>query len=229
MVQRAKYHPSGGVLLACNTPFPPTHTPSRTRTRSSARRPTKPQEVYFTAKRQQFLVDQGYSYKVIPSLLDSAGAAEAGLLSSRDEQLDVLAAILAAGELEGIEEDAAETDAISSRSVGDGTGGPEGDRLAGVLGRHSGWGPACATSSAFCDARPRGSPGPGHPGLEEVHGGRWETWLCCLEARACGTWNFLREAGAGPRARLGAAVGWPSSGARCSCLVLRFAPGRCCL
>lgn len=31
------------------------------------------QEVYFTAKRQQFLIDQGYSYKVIPALLESAG------------------------------------------------------------------------------------------------------------------------------------------------------------
>lgn len=31
------------------------------------------QEVYFTAKRQQFLIDQGYSYKVIPSLLEGPG------------------------------------------------------------------------------------------------------------------------------------------------------------
>ena len=30
--------------------------------------------MYFTAKRQQFLIDQGYSYKVIPSLLEAAGA-----------------------------------------------------------------------------------------------------------------------------------------------------------
>jgi hypothetical protein len=40
--------------------------------------PPVPQEVYFTAKRQQFLIDQGYSYKVIPSLLESAGGCSAG-------------------------------------------------------------------------------------------------------------------------------------------------------
>jgi hypothetical protein len=32
------------------------------------------QEVFFSAKRQQFLVDQGYSYKIIPALLEAAGA-----------------------------------------------------------------------------------------------------------------------------------------------------------
>lgn len=35
-----------------------------------------PQEVFFTAKRQQFLIDQGYSYRVIPNLLESAGEVE---------------------------------------------------------------------------------------------------------------------------------------------------------
>jgi DNA excision repair protein ERCC-3 len=64
------------------------------------------QEVYFTAKRQQFLVDQGYAYKVIPSLLDVAGAEAGGLLlGSRDEQLNVLAAILAASEAEAANEE----------------------------------------------------------------------------------------------------------------------------
>ncbi|PSC73140.1 DNA repair helicase XPB1-like [Micractinium conductrix] len=64
------------------------------------------QEVYFTAKRQQFLIDQGYSYKVIPSLLEAAGA-EGGqlLLSTKEEQLDVLAAILAASDADLAEED----------------------------------------------------------------------------------------------------------------------------
>lgn len=31
------------------------------------------QEMYFSAKRQQFLVDQGYAFKVVTNLLDSAG------------------------------------------------------------------------------------------------------------------------------------------------------------
>ncbi|KAL4441851.1 hypothetical protein ABPG77_003767 [Micractinium sp. CCAP 211/92] len=68
------------------------------------------QEVYFTAKRQQFLIDQGYSYKVIPSLLEAAGpqATDGLLLSSRDEQLDVLAAILAASDADLAEEDVGE-------------------------------------------------------------------------------------------------------------------------
>lgn len=38
-----------------------------------------PQEVFFTAKRQQFLIDQGYSYKVIPSLLEAAGGSRCWL------------------------------------------------------------------------------------------------------------------------------------------------------
>lgn len=56
---------------------------------------TDTQEVYFTTKRQQFLIDQGYAYKVIPSLLDVAGA-EAGslLMSSQEDQLNLLTAVM---------------------------------------------------------------------------------------------------------------------------------------
>ena len=32
------------------------------------------QEMFYSTKRQQFLIDQGYSFKVITNLLDSAGA-----------------------------------------------------------------------------------------------------------------------------------------------------------
>ncbi|KAL4433953.1 hypothetical protein ABPG75_000394 [Micractinium tetrahymenae] len=68
------------------------------------------QEVYFTAKRQQFLIDQGYAYKVIPSLLEAAGpqATDGLLLFTREEQLDVLAAILAASDADLAEEDVGE-------------------------------------------------------------------------------------------------------------------------
>lgn len=31
------------------------------------------QEVFFTNKRQQFLIDQGYAYKVLSNILESAG------------------------------------------------------------------------------------------------------------------------------------------------------------
>uniref|UniRef100_A0A1D2AEI6 DNA 3'-5' helicase n=1 Tax=Auxenochlorella protothecoides TaxID=3075 RepID=A0A1D2AEI6_AUXPR len=76
------------------------------------------QEVYFTSKRQQFLVDQGYSYKVIPSLLENAGGEEGLLLSSLDEQLDVLAAILAANETDIGDENLAEVDGVPLRKSG---------------------------------------------------------------------------------------------------------------
>ena len=65
---------------------------------------TDTQEVFFTSKRQQFLIDQGYAYKVIPSLLEAAGVAADDtsqlLLSSQDDQLDLLAAVLHASEAE---------------------------------------------------------------------------------------------------------------------------------
>jgi ERCC3/RAD25/XPB C-terminal helicase len=32
------------------------------------------QEMYYSTKRQQFLIDQGYAFKVITNLLDNAGA-----------------------------------------------------------------------------------------------------------------------------------------------------------
>ena len=33
------------------------------------------QEMYYSTKRQQFLIDQGYSFKIITNLLDAAGVA----------------------------------------------------------------------------------------------------------------------------------------------------------
>ena len=38
------------------------------------------QEMYYSTKRQQFLIDQGYSFKVITNLLDATGAAPVPLL-----------------------------------------------------------------------------------------------------------------------------------------------------
>ena len=35
---------------------------------------TDTQEMYYSTKRQQFLIDQGYAFKVVTNLLDSAGA-----------------------------------------------------------------------------------------------------------------------------------------------------------
>lgn len=71
---------------------------------------TDTQEVYFTAKRQRFLIDQGYSYKVIPSLLDMVGGGEGLLLTSMDEQLNLLAAVLHASETDAQPEELPEAE-----------------------------------------------------------------------------------------------------------------------
>ncbi|CAK0736769.1 General transcription and DNA repair factor IIH helicase subunit xpb2 [Coccomyxa viridis] len=70
------------------------------------------QEMYYSTKRQQFLIDQGYSFKIITNLLDAAGGADLQL-STRDEQLDVLAKVLSAGEDEAGIEVAAVTDDVT--------------------------------------------------------------------------------------------------------------------
>ena len=66
---------------------------------------TDTQEVYFTGKRQQFLIDQGYSYKVIPSLLESVGGGGELLFADREDQIDLLAAVLHVSEAEATAED----------------------------------------------------------------------------------------------------------------------------
>jgi len=71
-------------------------------------------EVYFTSKRQQFLIDQGYSYKVIPSLLENA-ADESLMLTSRDDQINLLAAVLHASEMDAENEVIDQGDAIESQ------------------------------------------------------------------------------------------------------------------
>ncbi len=61
-------------------------------------------EVYFTSKRQQFLIDQGYSYKVISKLI-AAGCDEDLLLNNIDDQITLLASVLhASEEMEAVEE-----------------------------------------------------------------------------------------------------------------------------
>jgi DNA excision repair protein ERCC-3 len=77
---------------------------------------TDTREVYFTSKRQQFLIDQGYSYKVIPSLIESGAiSAEENdtlMLSSKEDQINLLAAVLHASEADAAEEQLDITDAI---------------------------------------------------------------------------------------------------------------------
>lgn len=48
--------------------------------------------MYYSTKRQSFLVDQGYSFKVITNLLDAAAGNQLHY-SSRDEQITLLAKV----------------------------------------------------------------------------------------------------------------------------------------
>ncbi|KAK2984557.1 hypothetical protein RJ640_018935 [Escallonia rubra] len=83
---------------------------------------TDTQEMYYSTKRQQFLIDQGYSFKVITSLPPADSNADLNY-STLDEQLDLLKKVKMAGDeavgLEQLEED---TDDIAlqkaRRSVG---------------------------------------------------------------------------------------------------------------
>lgn len=50
------------------------------------------QEMYYSTKRQQFLIDQGYSFKVIPELPNMGDDLS---FSTEKEQLDFLAMVLA--------------------------------------------------------------------------------------------------------------------------------------
>lgn len=97
---------------------------------------TDTQEVYFTAKRQRFLIDQGYAYKVIPSILDAAGGGGGLLLESRDEQLDVLATLLAVGETEELMEE--QEEGIPGGKGGGGEGRPKTKRKVGSMAQMSG-------------------------------------------------------------------------------------------
>ncbi|RID54175.1 hypothetical protein BRARA_G01515 [Brassica rapa] len=70
---------------------------------------TDTQEMYYSTKRQQFLIDQGYSFKVITTSLPPPDAGSSLSYNSREEQLSLLAKVLNAGDdlvgLEQLEED----------------------------------------------------------------------------------------------------------------------------
>ncbi|XP_010934928.1 general transcription and DNA repair factor IIH helicase/translocase subunit XPB1 isoform X2 [Elaeis guineensis] len=69
---------------------------------------TDTQEMYYSTKRQQFLIDQGYSFKIITSLPPPDTGVDLSY-HSLDEQLDLLSKVLTAGDdavgLEQLEED----------------------------------------------------------------------------------------------------------------------------
>jgi DNA excision repair protein ERCC-3 len=65
---------------------------------------TDTQEMYYSTKRQQFLIDQGYSFKVITSLPPADTGADLSYHKLSD-QLDLLSKVLSAGdEAAGIEQ-----------------------------------------------------------------------------------------------------------------------------
>ena len=61
-------------------------------------------EMFYSTKRQQFLVDQGYAFHVVPQLVNPSEPHPTLGLSTLDEQLLLLAKVLAAGEEEAGEE-----------------------------------------------------------------------------------------------------------------------------
>ncbi|XP_021744701.1 DNA repair helicase XPB1-like [Chenopodium quinoa] len=79
---------------------------------------TDTQEMYYSTKRQQFLIDQGYSFKVITSLPPPDCGSELSY-SSVQEQIDLLRKVLTAGDdavgLEMLEEDADELALMKAR------------------------------------------------------------------------------------------------------------------
>ncbi len=83
---------------------------------------TDTQEMFYSSKRQQFLIDQGYAFKVITHL---EGMNKADLhFSTKKEQLELLAAVLAADESEATEHldvDAEERE-LAATGVGGGFG-----------------------------------------------------------------------------------------------------------
>jgi len=51
------------------------------------------QEMYYSAKRQQFLVDQGYAFKVIPNLHTCAQEEEYIKYRTQREQIELLSQV----------------------------------------------------------------------------------------------------------------------------------------
>ncbi|KAK4537514.1 hypothetical protein CDCA_CDCA12G3539 [Cyanidium caldarium] len=64
-------------------------------------------EMYFASKRQQFLIDQGYAFKVIAHIAEMAQYPSTGM-PDRDQEMATLAAVLAAEDAEGADTSLAE-------------------------------------------------------------------------------------------------------------------------
>ena len=101
------------------------------------------QEMFYSTKRQQFLIDQGYAFKVITHL-DGLEKLPDLVYKSRDEQIELLSAVLMANESEaelGTDVRAGEGDlagTITSKDFGTPTKFPSVQRTSGSLTALSG-------------------------------------------------------------------------------------------
>ena len=97
------------------------------------------QEVFYSTKRQQFLVDQGYAFKVIPELTDMGdGGGEGGgalCYSSQDEQLELLQKVLTTN-LANMQADEDNDAAVVTSSGGSRAAGHSAARRPALLRRH---------------------------------------------------------------------------------------------
>jgi DNA excision repair protein ERCC-3 len=67
------------------------------------------EEMYFSTKRQQFLIQQGYSFKVANNIIEKGDKSHL-LLSTRDQQIELLERVLRLGEADAGEDAVAEDD-----------------------------------------------------------------------------------------------------------------------
>lgn len=69
---------------------------------------TDTREMYFSSKRQQYLIDQGYTFKVVPDLVDKADI-ESLLLCTKDQEMRLLTKVLS--------KDFQDTDELEVRAI----------------------------------------------------------------------------------------------------------------
>lgn len=96
------------------------------------------QEMYFSAKRQQFLIDQGYSFKVITNLLDLSEGMDNLYFSSQADQRKLLSSVLSADHNASAVETVADADELNPNASQLASTRTEGNiqRMTGSHGHH---------------------------------------------------------------------------------------------
>ncbi len=75
---------------------------------------TDTEEMYYATKRQQFLVDQGYEFKIITNIAD--GESADNFYSTLDQQLSLLNTVLLSSESDLIEEEPEDAEIVITTS-----------------------------------------------------------------------------------------------------------------